>query len=73
MAEATPMTLNISLTLTIPDDANAQDVVYLLKAARELAADTWPGAKLKCHPIIIPGPNPPCAPPTVSIKSASTH
>ena len=56
------MTLNISLELTLPDNAAAVDVVYLLRSARMLASTLWPGAKLRALPLVIP-----CT------KSASPH
>ena len=56
MSDAPLMMLKISLVLTLPRDANALDMVYWLKAVRKLARTCWPGARLLCRPVIIPGP-----------------
>jgi hypothetical protein len=54
MLEASIMMIKLTLDLTLPDDANALEVVYLLKAAREIASTIWPEAKLRSRQVVIP-------------------
>lgn len=49
------MTIKLSLELVLPDSSDVTQVVYLLKATRQLVESLWPGARLVCHPAFIRG------------------